>query len=124
MLSYLRVRGLALLDDVTLELSPGLNVLTGETGAGKSIIVDALALLRGARGKSELIRSGDDAAVVDAQLDLGESTSERIAALLTERGVDCASLPELVQRKPSYEPLCTAQVSPASTSLTHSETDA
>jgi DNA repair protein RecN (Recombination protein N) len=99
MLSYLRVRGLALLDDVTLELSPGLNVLTGETGAGKSIIVDALALLRGARGKSELIRSGDDAAVVDAQLELGERTSERMAALLTERGISCGSLPELVLQR-------------------------
>jgi DNA repair protein RecN (Recombination protein N) len=99
MLSYLRVRGLALLDDVTLELSPGLNVLTGETGAGKSIIVDALALLRGARGKSELIRSGDEAAVVDAQLQLGESTSERIAALLVERGISSGPLPELVLQR-------------------------
>jgi DNA repair protein RecN (Recombination protein N) len=99
MLSYLRVRGLALLDDVTLELSPGLNVLTGETGAGKSIIVDALALLRGARGKSEIIRSGDDAAIVDAQLELGESMSARVAALLTQRGVSCSSLPELVLQR-------------------------
>ncbi|MBN1607046.1 MAG: DNA repair protein RecN [Polyangiaceae bacterium] len=99
MLSYLRVRGLALLDDVTLEFSPGLNVLTGETGAGKSIIVDALALLRGGRGKSELVRSGDEAAVVDAQLELGESTNDRITALLTERGVSCGSLPELVLQR-------------------------
>ena len=53
MLSYLRIRGLALLEDVSLELAVGLNVLTGETGAGKSIIVGALSLLRGARSRSD-----------------------------------------------------------------------
>lgn len=67
MLDYLRVRGLALLDDVALEFEPGMNVLTGETGAGKSIIVDALALLRGGRGRAELVRDGEDAARVEAQ---------------------------------------------------------
>ncbi len=87
MLSYLRIRGLALLDDVTLELSPGLNVLTGETGAGKSIIVDALTLLRGARGRAELVRSGADAASVDAQFELGPTTQTRVAAVLSERGL-------------------------------------
>ena len=58
MLDYLRIRGLALLDDVALELAPGMNVLTGETGAGKSIIVDALALLRGETGTQ--IRPGNE----------------------------------------------------------------
>ena len=67
MLDYLHVRGLALLDDVALDFEPGMNVLTGETGAGKSIIVDALTLLRGGRGRSELIREGDDLARVEAQ---------------------------------------------------------
>ena len=54
MLSDLHVRNLAVLEDVALELGPGLNVLTGETGAGKSIVVDALALLAGARASGEL----------------------------------------------------------------------
>lgn len=87
MLSYLRIRGLALLDDVTLELSPGLNVLTGETGAGKSIIVDALALLRGARGRAELVRAGAEAACVDAQFELGPASAARVASVLAERGI-------------------------------------
>ena len=65
MLDYLRVRGLALLDDVALEFEPGMNVLTGETGAGKSIIVDALTLLRGGRGRAELVREGDEVARVE-----------------------------------------------------------
>ncbi len=87
MLSYLRIQGLALLDDVSLELCDGLNVLTGETGAGKSIIVDALALLRGARGRTELVRSGDDAATVQAQFELGRDTETAVAALLREHGL-------------------------------------
>jgi DNA repair protein RecN (Recombination protein N) len=96
MLNYLRVRGLALLDDVTLELEPGLNVLTGETGAGKSIIVDALALLRGARGRADLVRSGADAAVVDAQFELAGATAERVATVLAARGIGAGDPGSLV----------------------------
>ena len=58
MLRTLHVRNLAVLADVEVEFGAGLNVLTGETGAGKSIVVDSLALLAGARASSELIRSG------------------------------------------------------------------
>ncbi|MCC6214606.1 MAG: DNA repair protein RecN [Polyangiaceae bacterium] len=87
MLTYLRIRGLALLDDVTLELGGGLNVLTGETGAGKSIIVDALALLRGARGRAELVRSGVDVAIVDAQLEPSAAVAPRVAAVLARHGL-------------------------------------
>jgi DNA repair protein RecN (Recombination protein N) len=87
MLSYLRIRGLALLDDVTLELSPGMNVLTGETGAGKSIIVDALALLRGARARSSALRGGVEALHVDAQFELGREISARVKPVLSAHGL-------------------------------------
>ncbi len=87
MLSYLRIQSLALLDDVALELDDGLNVLTGETGAGKSIIVDALTLLRGARGRTDLIRSGDEAAVVQAQFELGDETAQVVASVLARHGI-------------------------------------
>jgi DNA repair protein RecN (Recombination protein N) len=87
MLSYLRIRGLALADDIELELQPGLNVLTGETGAGKSIIVGALALLRGARARAELVREGDEAAIVDAQFDPPSEVVSALAAVLEEAGV-------------------------------------
>ena len=87
MLGYLRIRGLALLDDVTLELSPGMNVLTGETGAGKSIIVEALSLLRGARGRPELVRQGEDAATVDACFEPASGMWPRLRATFDEHGV-------------------------------------
>src|SRR5512141_3209117 len=87
MLSYLRIRGLALLDDVTQEFGPGLNVLTGETGAGKSIIVDALTLLRGARARADLVRAGEDSARVDAQFELADDLRHRIAPVLAEHGL-------------------------------------
>ncbi len=87
MLSYLRVRGLALLDDVALTFEPGMNVLTGETGAGKSIIVGALALLRGARGRAELVRDGDDAATVDAQFEPRVGARVPLAEVLGEHGL-------------------------------------
>ena len=60
MLIHLRVRNLAVIEDVGVEFGPGLNVLTGETGAGKSIVVDALALLSGVRAATDLIRKGTD----------------------------------------------------------------
>ena len=99
MLSYLRVRGLALLDDIALQFDEGLNILTGETGAGKSIIVDALALLRGARGKVELVRSGDDNAMVDAQLDVADGSLPPLRELLEEHGVPLESLPTLILQR-------------------------
>jgi DNA repair protein RecN (Recombination protein N) len=86
MLSYLRIRGLALLDDVKVELDPGLNVLTGETGAGKSIIVDALTLLRGTRVRSDLVRTGRDAAIVDAEFDLEGELAAQVDSVLDQHG--------------------------------------
>jgi DNA repair protein RecN (Recombination protein N) len=87
MLSYLRIRGLALLDDVSLDFSSGMIVLTGETGAGKSIIVDALSLLRGSRGKAELVREGAQGAIVDAQFEPGPATASAVRELLAAHGL-------------------------------------
>jgi DNA repair protein RecN (Recombination protein N) len=69
-LSVLRISGFALIDELELELGPGLTVITGETGAGKSIIVEALGLLRGGRASADLIRTGRDEARVEAIIDL------------------------------------------------------
>ena len=66
MLTELRVRDLAVIADVTLPLQPGLNVLTGETGAGKSMLVDALALLLGERASAEMVRPGAEKTVIEA----------------------------------------------------------
>ncbi len=66
MLTELRVRDLAVISDATLPLQPGLNVLTGETGAGKSILVDALSLLLGERASADIVRPGAKRTVVEA----------------------------------------------------------
>ncbi len=87
MLSFLRIRGLALLDDVTLELGAGMTVLTGETGAGKSILVDALMLLRGGKARAELVRAGADAARIDAQFELSGSVATQLAEVLRTHGL-------------------------------------
>ena len=70
MITELRVRDLATIADVTLQLGQGLNVLTGETGAGKSMLVDALALLLGERASSDIVRPGAEKAVVEGAFDL------------------------------------------------------
>ena len=66
MLRFLSVRHLAVIDRLELEFEPGLNVLTGETGAGKSTLVGAVALLVGGRASADLIRTGEDTASVEA----------------------------------------------------------
>lgn len=83
MLSELRIRDYAVVDDLTLSLAPGLNVLTGETGAGKSIIVGALSLLLGERASSSVVRTGAARATVEAVFEVAElpAVAERLDAL-------------------------------------------
>src|SRR3972149_2342818 len=70
MLRELRVKRFAVIEEVTVPFAPGLNVLTGETGAGKSILIDAILLLLGARAQSDLIRSDSESATVEAIFDV------------------------------------------------------
>jgi len=70
MLTTLRIKNLALVADLTLELQPGLNIITGETGAGKSILIGALNLILGERADRTLIRSGSDNCTVEAMFDV------------------------------------------------------
>lgn len=77
MLSWLRIRDLAIIHQLELELGSGLNVITGETGAGKSILVSALELLLGAPARSELIRTGAKQAEVEALFEVGEDAAVR-----------------------------------------------
>jgi DNA repair protein RecN (Recombination protein N) len=77
----MRIRGVGVIDDALLELSPGLNVLTGETGAGKTMVVSGLGLLLGERADSALVRTGSDSALVEGvvQLPLGHPALVRAA---------------------------------------------
>jgi len=76
-LTLLRISGFALIDELELPFGPGLTVVTGETGAGKSILVDALGLLRGGRAGADLIRTGRDEARVEAIVELPAGSSAR-----------------------------------------------
>ena len=86
MLTELRIRNFAIIESLALPLSDGFNVLSGETGAGKSIIVGALGFLLGERGSSDLIRTGADKATVEGVFDISDLPS--IASMIDERGID------------------------------------
>src|SRR5687767_3199797 len=72
MLRFLRVSHLAVLDSVEVEFDAGLNVLTGETGAGKSILVEAVGLLLGGRASGDLVRTGEAMAAIEAIFERGD----------------------------------------------------
>ena len=86
MLTELRIRNFAIIEHLALPLARGFNVLSGETGAGKSIIVGALGLLLGERASTDLIRTGADRATVEGTFDI--SDRPEIAAQLDERGIE------------------------------------
>src|ERR1044072_1261425 len=86
MLTELRIRNFAIIASLTLPLSDGLNMLSGETGAGKSIIVGALGFLLGERGSADLIRTGSDKATVEGVFDISRCSA--VAAMIDERGID------------------------------------
>lgn len=86
MLTDLTIKNVAIIDTLHITLKPGLTVLTGETGAGKSIIIDAVGLIMGSRASSELIRSGEEEAVVEALFDI--SALPDIRQQLTEAGFE------------------------------------
>ena len=72
MLTDLSITNVAIIDSLRLSFRPGLTMLTGETGAGKSIIIDAVGLIMGGRASADLIRSGEDEAVVEALFDISD----------------------------------------------------
>jgi DNA repair protein RecN (Recombination protein N) len=88
MLSELRIRDLAIIDRLDLSFVPGFNVLTGETGAGKSIIIDAVGLLLGDRASPDVVRAGAERTEVEGAFHLGEATVARLAPLLAENGLE------------------------------------
>ena len=105
MIRFLSIRDLAVIDHLEFELDAGLNVLTGETGAGKSIVVGALGLLRGGRASSELVRTGAGKAVVEAAAEMADgrervlrrevSAQGRSRAFIDDRLVSTSSLQTL-----------------------------
>ena len=88
MLLELRLENYIVIDHVAVQFGPGLNLLTGETGAGKSILVDALSLLLGEKASSDIIRSGTDRAVVSAVFEVEGAAQKSVARILEENGID------------------------------------
>jgi len=85
MLRELTIKNIALIDDLTVSFERGMNVLTGETGAGKSIVVDSVSLILGGRGDRELIRAGCDRAYVEAVIEEAQAAFP----VLEELGIEC-----------------------------------
>ncbi len=98
MLHELSIRNFAIIDDLHLQFGQGLNILTGETGAGKSIIIDALGLLLGDRGAAEWVRAGEELAQIEATfyLEPGSEISAQVSAALEEQGLDDPDTPDWV----------------------------
>jgi DNA repair protein RecN (Recombination protein N) len=94
-LRELRVENYAVIDNVVVEFGTGLNLLTGETGAGKSILIDALALLLGEKAYSDVVRHGAEKATVAA---VYESDDPAIAVVLEENGIDSAGAEIILRR--------------------------
>ncbi len=87
MLQELRIRNFAIIEEVVLRFEPGLFVLTGETGAGKSIIVDAIELLLGGRGDSNVVRSGEETASVEGDFLLESDALAAVQPILEREGL-------------------------------------
>ena len=96
MLVELRVENYAVIDQVVVEFGPGLNLLTGETGAGKSILIDALALLMGDKASPEIVRHGTEKAVISCVF---QAERAQIARILDENGLESASEELILKRE-------------------------
>jgi DNA repair protein RecN (Recombination protein N) len=98
MLNELRIRNFAIIDQLHLSFGPGLNILTGETGAGKSIIIDAVGLLLGERASAEAVRAGSEVAEIEASFRVPHDPhlGPQVRHLLEEQGIDDPDNPDWV----------------------------
>src|SRR5438105_3217974 len=98
MLTTLRIKNLALVEDLMLELAPGYNVITGETGAGKSILIGALTLVLGERADRTLIRDGSESCVVEAVFEVARLRGP-LSELLERAGLEPCEGSQLVLKR-------------------------
>ena len=99
MLKLLNIKNLAIIEYLRVEFREGLNLFTGETGAGKSIIVDALAQILGVRGAADLLRTGERAGFVEGIFELAPSARAEVNSLLAGAGAELAAGEELILRR-------------------------
>ena len=112
MLRTLHVRNLAVVEEAVLELGPGFATLTGETGAGKSLVVDSLALLGGARAHTDAIRTGAGELRVTGVFELAGARGKRCRELLEAAGVGCDDATLVVRREVARKRLRTGDPRP------------
>ncbi len=99
MLTELRLENYAVVDNLVVEFGPGLNLLTGETGAGKSILIDALALLLGDKASSDIIRTGAERAVIAAVFEAEGAAEKALSSVLEANGLDESDDGSLILRR-------------------------
>ena len=99
MLSHLQVKNLAVVESVEVAFGEGLNIITGETGAGKSVLMGALTLVLGGRGDRSAVREGAKEASVEAEFALSPETEKPVDALLEEAGLPVCEEGRLVVRR-------------------------
>lgn len=99
MLTELRLENYAVIDNLVVEFGPGLNLLTGETGAGKSILIDALALLLGEKASMDVIRSGAERAVIAAVFEVEGQADKALEKILDANGLDQSDDGSLILRR-------------------------
>ncbi len=99
MLAELRLENYAVIDNVVIEFAPGLNLLTGETGAGKSILIDALGLLLGEKASSDVIRTGAERALVAAVFESEGAAARSIEGILETNGLDAENGSLILRRE-------------------------
>ena len=105
MLRELSIRNFAIIEDLTISFGSGLTILSGETGAGKSIIINAVNLLLGSRASAALIRTGSESAELEAFFEIGTDTP--VCRILTDQGYDPTSPGQsvrLIAPKPRHRP--------------------
>ncbi|MCS6989879.1 MAG: DNA repair protein RecN [Chloroherpetonaceae bacterium] len=117
MLKRLYVKNFALIDELTIEFGSGLNIITGETGAGKSILLGALGMVLGERASADVVRKGEEKAVIEAIIDV--ANNKRVAALLQSNEIETSDEMILRREISSKGARCFINDTPATLALLH-----
>jgi DNA repair protein RecN (Recombination protein N) len=118
MLKTLYIKNFALIDELTIEFGSGLNIITGETGAGKSILLGALGMVLGERANADVIRKGEEKAIIEAIIDV--TNNKRVSELLKANEIETSDEVILRREISHRNTRCFVNDSPATLSLLHS----